>query len=176
MLCCFHLWPETPLDLFPSNTAWYSGSSTEEPLENAISNVLIPAVKEHSCSSRERDRVSGLSLRFISIGFKWDLAETFSDISKGYITVYHLHQITNGYFWILTEMSSNGNKRLLQGHMRVFFSNGGPFFFLKQRHTKWIQSTIFMIVKVTFSTVFPELPRNVREGSVAPNLHNASEH
>ena len=57
-----------------------------------------------------------------------------------------------------------------------FYSNGGPFFFLKQKHTKWIQSTIFMIVKVTFSTIFPELPRNVREGSVAPNLHNASEH
>ena len=27
MLCCFHLWPETPPDLFPSNIAWHSGSS-----------------------------------------------------------------------------------------------------------------------------------------------------
>ena len=62
--------------------------------------------------------------------------------------------------------------------MRDFISNRDPSFFLKQKQTEWIQIYHYqiMIVKVTFWTIFTELPRKAREGSVTPNLHNASEH
>ena len=60
--------------------------------------------------------------------------------------------------------------------MRDFVSNRDPSFFLKQKQTKWIQIYHILIVKVTFWIIFTELPRKVREGSVTPNLHNASEH
>ena len=62
VLCCLHLWPQAPMDLFLRTLP-----DIQEPLENAISKVLISAITEHSYTRLDRD-ILALPVRLWGLG------------------------------------------------------------------------------------------------------------
>ena len=66
VLCCLLLWPQAPMDI-PFLRTLPDIQELLEPLENAISKVLIPAITEHRCTALDRD-ILALPVRLGGLG------------------------------------------------------------------------------------------------------------